>query len=235
MKTVWLLSYPRSGNSMLASMALASIDDISFESVYEDKEDEPRFLAEMELLGVHRLPEPRWMLRKTHSMPDVQPQDRVIWLIRDGRDAMTSYWHYWRKINHSQLAPVDFWKTLTGPARDGTRSMWHEHMRHVRDAIMPTDHIVVRYEELVNSPRLAMGSIAQFLHAHFDGNRLEKVSFDKLQSLTPWFYRKGKIGSYVELPELALEWLNSRLHGELKRFGYLDEPWQDAFKGGAGI
>lgn len=205
---------------MLSSMMLATIDGLSFESVYKDDQDAPRFLAELNKLGVKPSLSPKWLVRKTHNAADVTSGDTVIWIIRDGRDAMTSYWKYYEKVNKCNIDPIEFWKTRTGPASDGVTTMWHEQAKYVRDHVSRC--FPVRYEDLIHFPERTMFRIANILGCPAELQRLSLVSFDRLHGVNPGFYRKGRVGTHAELPANALHWLTEKMKKELTRLDYLD-------------
>jgi hypothetical protein len=231
MKTVWLLSYPRSGNSMLASMMLASMPDVSFESAYDGEDDAPRFLRELDKLGVKPSPSPRWVIKKTHDIAHVNSEEKVIWLVRDGCDAMVSYWKHHERVNAIAIDPIDFFRTRSGPANDGVCAMWDEFVRYAQLKLSITDHVTIRYEDLVIDPVDTLAKVAGFLDTSFDDTRLSLVSFDRLHAVNSGFYRKGTIGSSAEIGVMALKWLHQKMRPELSRLGYLS----DSFSKGAGI
>lgn len=217
---------------MLSSMMLAAIPDVAFESVYDDKEDAPRFLTELEKLGVKAAAVPRWIVKKTHNANDINQSDKVLFLVRDGRDAMVSYCKFCEKKNSRQKTDyIRFWNTLTGQPHDGVNSMWHNFNRYSREKLSSVQHLTVQYEQLVTQPAAALSQVAEFIGAEIVQSRLDLVSFDRLHVINPNFYRKGTIGSSIEAGPQALKWLMPHIRSELGKLGYLTE----SFAMGAGI
>lgn len=223
MKTVWLFTYPRSGNSMLSSMMLASMTGVSFESVYKNSIDQPRLLGELEKLGIKPDKEPRWNIMKTHRWNHVGIEDRVIWLVRDGRDAMCSYWFYYLMMNNGQdvyKSPVEYWKSLNGDPFNGVISQWHNHIAAVKDRVKERDSLVLKYEEVLINPEKEMKKVGSFLSENVDVNKLSNVTFDKLNSVNRGFFRKGQVGNYKNLPKDAVNYLEKEMKSVLKIMGY---------------
>jgi len=222
MKKVWLFTYPRSGNSMLSSMMLASLSNVSFESIYKNTIDEPRLLRELGELGVKPSAEPNWKIIKTHRWNHVPDSDKVIWLVRDGRDAMCSYWFYHLTMHKDTKFknPIDYWKSLDGDPLNGVISQWHNHIRAVKDLVYKRDSLVLKYEDIVNNPSGEISKVGSFLSEKVDVNKLSSVTFDRLNSVNGQFFRKGKIGGFKELPEKAVEYLEREMSSVLKMTGY---------------
>lgn len=217
---------------MLSSMMLATIQNISFESVYENNNDDaPRFLAELKKLGVEPSMSPEWIIKKTHDVNDINHSDPVIWLVREGRDAMVSYWKFHENEENCKIDPIDFWKTRKGPSNNGVLAMWHDFNNAVVKKLRSTNHLMLRYEDLVSSPTDSLSKVARLLSTTIDKSRLKLVSFDNLHAVNSVFYRKGTVGSATDAGPAALSWLTSHMRPELVKLGYLAE----SFTMGAGI
>lgn len=216
---VWLLSYPRSGNSMLSSMALASIPGCGFESVYKEDHDAPRFLGELDKLGIKPPPDPKVTLVKTHHWHEPVPT-KIIWLLRDGRDALASYWHL-REKNTQYRDPISFWTALSygDPAR-GVGARWDYYVLYVDRLLAGRDRLEVRYEVLKAHPEREMERVADYIGLKFDPSGLDRVAFQKVHSVNPKFYRQGLIGGYKYLYRQAVDYLERELGPTLRSVGY---------------
>ncbi|MGJ3238730.1 MAG: sulfotransferase domain-containing protein [Anaerolineae bacterium] len=167
---------------------------------------------------------------KTHLLP--QPDyRRVINIVRDGRDAMLSYYHYLYGIEQ----PSD-WETLLA---QGTNyyGLWHEHVAQWLDNPYDAQIILIRYEDLLAQPLPTLAKLRDFLHLEIDETRLQTVikqtTFSNLQANEAeqgmdddkWsdehaFFRSGKMGGYRTLPPDIIERLNQQMEPMLLRLGY---------------
>lgn len=216
---VWLLSYPRSGNSMLASMALAAIPGCGFDSVYDHDNDVPRFLAEMEKLSIKPPTNPTVQLLKTHHWYEPIPE-KIIWLMRDGRDALTSYWHF-RDKNTQYKDPVSFWTALSygDPAR-GVGVRWDVYVKHIQKLLEGRNHLEVRYEALKTHPEREVQRVAEYVGLKCEPDRLSLVNFNRAHEINPTFYRLGYVGGHKELYQRAKDYLELELGPTLRVMGY---------------
>ena len=102
---IWLASYPRSGNTFLR-IILNNVFNVKTYSIYDDEldigSDEQtsdvvghRFLPENFSISEAREKEERYYI-KTHDLPDDldNKKDKVIYLIRDGRESSLSLTRY---------------------------------------------------------------------------------------------------------------------------------------------
>ena len=134
----FIVSYPKSGNTwvrFLLANALYPNTDVDFHTIHELIPEAGEEDMRLELSG------PRLM--KSHA-PCEPAYPSVIYLVRDGRDVYTSYYHY-RKSElpdgtsfEEFLARDDHWPTL-----------WSTHVRGWMEAAeTSSDILVVRYEDL---------------------------------------------------------------------------------------
>jgi hypothetical protein len=171
-------------------------------------------------------------LFKTHELP--QPRyRRVIWLVRDGRDVMVSYFHHLSALK----SPLADWEKLA--IGDGIFPCpWHEHV----DAWLANSHesdlMIVKYEMLKTDPVRELRRISKFVGLERDASALKfaartsafqvmkekELKFGWANSAWPKdkaFVRKGQIGSYKEeMPSRALEMFMERSAKALARLGY---------------
>jgi len=167
---------------------------------------------------------------KSHYLPKPEYK-KVIFLIRDGRDAMVSYYHYNKKLGYDT--------TLTKMVREGDTvfpCMWHIHIQKWLENPYKADMIFVRYEDLLNDPLAEMKKVCKFINIERSDAYLEQsiatCSFDKMskrekeQGWEGWnkektFLRSGKIGDYKK--EMIIEdtaFFNQMSAQVLKHFNY---------------
>lgn len=225
---VLVTSYPKSGNTwvrFLLANALYPNHPVDFHSIHE-------LIPEVGEEGRRRsgLGSPR--LLKSHA-PYQPDYPRVIYVLRDGRDVYTSYFHYRRgdlpdeTTFEEYLARDDHW-----PSR------WSEHVTEWTDAARSNDSILtVRYEDLIEDSAAALRRMLNFLgQTSIDDERISQAAessrFDNMRSLekekgrekeddTDRFIRKGKVGNWRNLfTDRARKIFKKREGDVLQRLGY---------------
>lgn len=226
---VFLVSYPKSGNTWARFM-------LSYVLFPELKEGDVDFRT-MELyvpdlhVGPPRpdLPAPRVM--KTHS-PYSEKYRRVIYMVRDGRDAVVSYYYHTTQRGNFQGTFSEFlrWQTPFGT--------WADHVKGWLGPHPSQDIMVVKYEELKSSPVKVLKRMMDFIGVKANPERLraavEWSSFNKMKKIekekglphpgaeNQEFVRKGQVGGWEEeFSESDLEFfLNTGAREMLDRMGY---------------
>jgi Sulfotransferase domain len=171
---------------------------------------------------------------KTHHLPRADYR-RVIYLIRDGRDAMVSYFHFLSALKKST---PDFLKIVaTGKGLFPCR--WHEHVEAWMANPYRAQMITISYEALKFSPVEELMKICAFAalqrQRSFLQNVAESASFEVMQEKEKrfgwddrgiWpkdraFVRRGAVGSFKdEMPPSVLASFTEQSSNALKRFRY---------------
>ncbi|HTQ50192.1 MAG TPA: sulfotransferase domain-containing protein [Candidatus Acidoferrales bacterium] len=169
---------------------------------------------------------------KSHHLPRPGYR-RVVYLLRDGRDAMVSYFHHYNAL----FPAVDF-ATLVRTA-PGLPSRWHEHVEAWLANPHQADLLVVKYEDLHGDPAAMLKKIAGFAGVQAADSDLaravEAASFpnqQKREKTLGWedprwpkgrlFVRRGEIGSHRdEMPPEALGLFLAEAEPTLRKTGYL--------------
>jgi hypothetical protein len=164
-----------------------------------------------------------------------QPHFRnVVYLLRDGRDAMVSYRHHLEAINRRS---IDFLAMVT-TGRELYPCKWHEHV----SAWMANPHLarllVIKYEDLLEDTFEQMKLFCDFCGIQIETSFLRQVceasSFKNLQKrekLKGWaspvwpreklFVRRGAVGSYRdEMPPDVLKAFLADAGHVLRQQGY---------------
>jgi hypothetical protein len=158
---------------------------------------------------------------------------KVIHLIRDGRDVITSYYHMLRNQGYQMSLDQMIVKDEGVYPTD-----WSTHCEAWCENPYQAEILKIRYEDLKAIPIECLESICNFLNIHTDTSFLkqtiEHCSFKNLQNkeietkeLTEVmksgnFFRKGEIGSYKgELNENQICIFESRHGTMLNKLGYL--------------
>ena len=203
----WIVSYPRSGSTWLRTILAALIygeggaDPDVFNRVIPG-------VSGRRLPLVWLAPEPRLLHSHTTFRNGLS---RVVYLVRDGRDAITSFYHY---STTRRGQPMDFaaWYQLYSRRAYGPR--WHEHvygwLTAGRDRL-GDQLLVVNFERLRSDPLSTVRQVASFLEVSRDDMAIERAldmaGLDRARTrearalgrpLTDneSFYRGGRIGQW---------------------------------------
>ncbi len=202
---IFIVGYPKSGNTWMQNLVAGVAFGI-------DPNRTPDSLVNELVPDVHdvlfyrRFETPTFF--KSHYLPRPEYR-RVVYLLRDGRDAMVSYFHHLSAIHGSE---PDFLKMVSDgeglfPCR------WHEHV----DAWMKNPYgaqmITIRYEALKTGPVAELRRLCEFAGLERPDHSLQSIaagcSFDAMRereqtmgwSSTVWpkdraFVRRGEVGSF---------------------------------------
>ncbi|HVU37824.1 MAG TPA: sulfotransferase domain-containing protein [Opitutales bacterium] len=227
---IFLVSYPKSGNTWFRYLAIGATFGVNPGRV------PPAVLNELspdvhQQTLYHRFTTP--MLIKSHQLP--QPEyRRVVYLVRDGRDALVSYLHF---IRHYENTVVDGLAAARTGAGLGA-GQWHQHVEQWLANPYGADLLVIRYEDLLRDPVPQLERFCNFAGMARPRDMLEAAvrnsSFENLhqrelcdnpamaeKSRDAFFFRRGEAGSHLD--ELPREWLNAfeaSARPTLQRLGY---------------
>lgn len=224
---IWLASYPRSGNTFFRLLLKHSYGLPTY-SVYPEG-DLTGAEANTEMSFEDMVKAPDIYFVKTHELPEEDYP--AVYLVRDGRDALTSYAHYILQYVYripKDEQPKQYDETLRMLIDTGyLYGEWNEHVlgwtgRSTRTA-------VVKFEDLINAP------IESVQNAMVDvGYQLEEIqaasvpSFSELHEKVPEFFRKGQIGSWrEEMREDLHNLFWNRNADAMSRMGYGDDKPQE--------
>lgn len=229
---LFIVGYPKSGNTWLQDLVSAIVYGVS-----------PLFcppqLSHELVTDVHfkkfyrRYSRPAYF--KSHHLPRPEYR-RVVYLLRDGRDVMVSYYHHNTNLAGHQ---VDFMRMV----RDGeglAPSKWHEHVKSWRENPHQAEIMTIKYEDLKCDAAGQMARFCEFAGIKRDTSFLAEMcslaSFTQMQTkeaklkeyvLDDWpkdklFRRRGQIGSYAdEMPPDVLRAFLSDAGETLQECGYL--------------
>lgn len=230
---IFIAGYPRSGNTWTQSLISGLLFGIETQFL-SDK------LAQEIVPDVHAR---KYYKRfgkinffKTHDLPQ-KFHRKVIYIVRDGRDAMTSYYFFNKNLGN------DF--TLDEMVREGVGivpSKWYYHAMKWIENPHDAEIIYIRYEDLILNPEKELKRICDFaqldrsleiIRRTIDGNKFELMKIKSQQyggvGHKDWlgekgekFFRKGKIGDYKNhFTNQLIEFFNNEAKKELTHFNYL--------------
>ena len=195
-------------------MALKLAFGISTRSIYENEAEfwrsRPGFA---ELLGeteeASSLPQKDIDIVKTHDGPE--DSGPAIYVIRDGRSAIVSHYHY---IQNVSKEPADIRDIICGKVWP---MGWSQHVT-TWDPMKRKDTIIIKYEDMLQDLPNVMIKIGDFIKR--DVISMPDLEFSRLNSLFPEFFNVGRNNkSAAELADhIDLFWDK---HGEtMQVFGY---------------
>lgn len=150
-------------------------------------------------------------LVKTHERPI--GADPAIYLVRDGRSAIVSYYHYVRNVEKLDYSLEDI---ICGSAYGGS---WSEHIYDWAPERRERT-LLIRFENLVKDPEGELKRVGQFLC--LEPRTKDVVTFEWLNGIFPQFFRSGSDANNIrELRESGCEDLFWRWHTPMMyRMGY---------------
>ena len=228
---VFIVGYPKSGNTWFQNLVAGIVYGI-------DPKMSPPALVDDVVPDVHysqfyrRYSTPMYF--KSHALP--QPDyRRVVYLIRDGRDAMVSYHRYRESVEKEKLDFLEFVTTgkMLFPCK------WHEHVLAWEQNPHGAEVLVVQYEKLLEQTVEQLERFCQFVNlprgraflegmaeaAKFDNLRQKEIHMGMGRPDFPadkQFFRRGKAGSHKdEMPPEVLTAFLREAGDTLGRNGYL--------------
>ncbi len=228
---IFIVGYPKSGNTWMQNLIAGVVYHL-----------DPEHLSDFLLLDLvpdvhscryyrrHQTP----MFFKTHHLPRAEYR-RVIYLLRDGRDVMVSYYHHLRALNGDA---VDF-SEIVRTGQHLYPSKWHDHVSAWRSNPFGAEILTVRYEDLLENPVSQLRRVCDFAGIERSEQFLETVSrkssFAKMREkeeksgwanpewpTSRFFVRRGEVGSFKdEMPENVLSVFLAQAGDILRACNYL--------------
>lgn len=229
----FIIAHPRSGSTWLRTILVNTLEP--------DANSNPDVFNKLipaaslkNIRAVQELPSPRILMSHSSYLPGLP---KVIYLVRDGRDALVSYYHYINhrksKLSNSQrlAAEIDFPKFFSWYYQGRYRHIWHQHVESWLTSgkmALGERMMVVRFEEMKADPHKYVDQIVQFAGIPADSDcisnairlaglkNVREVEKQRWQAKglgtpdqTTSFYRSGKSKNWEEIftPELAARFL----------------------------
>ncbi|HTW94342.1 MAG TPA: sulfotransferase domain-containing protein [Tepidisphaeraceae bacterium] len=227
---VFICGYPRSGNTWFQYLISAVVHGVNGEHASDALAN--FLVTDVHVHGYYCPLGPVSYIR-THFLPRPEYR-RIVYLLRDGRDAMVSYHLFECAMRKKQ---IDFLQALRG--NDFFPCSWQEHVEAYLANPFKAQMLTIRYEELHADPAGQMRRFVDFVGLDCDDNWIATMTqttiFEKMrrrEEMYGWanpnwtadkrFIRRGKIGSYKdEMPADVLAAFLAQAGGTLRRCGYL--------------
>jgi hypothetical protein len=181
---VFIVSYPKSGNTwvrFLLANLLAPGKTITFRNIDNYVPDIYKCAGTLEDRRG-----PRY-IKSHHPCYELYP--KLIYIYRDGRDALVSYYHY---ASGKRKFTGTFAEFLFSPFASRFSS-WREHVEGACEfaSKFPNRILMLQYEEMLKNPSAGAASISVFLELACDdqviARAVEASSFDRLRKLEQQF------------------------------------------------
>lgn len=236
---VFLVGYPGSGTTWLKILVAAIVYGVDLERTpYAVISD---LIPNRSSKYYRRLARPMYF--KGHYLPMLGLR-RVVYLVRDGRDATLSNYHRFSLLPHRAMELRSL--VQQGDPRSGT---WHDHVETWLANPYDAEMLIIRYEDLKGNGIHELRRLCHFLGVEREDDVLASV-YDKASFATvsaklareiqvgeapgpwkrsPWrtgydaFLRRGEVGDYRdEMPDNVTEEFMAQAAATLQRLGYLD-------------
>ena len=239
---VFLCTYPKSGTTWLGYLIAQALkqdpdEQIDLKSMYTRVPDVNLLYTKRGSLEQYsQLPDPRIFL--CHATFN-ERLPRVVYVIRDPRDALVSYWHYQRFLHKGyDRSLADFIA-----ADDHWPCEWDQ---HVASWLLPQRHpnfMLVRYEQLHQDAARILRDVLKFAGKTCSEESIQAAvassRFDRMRATEEAhgvigkegdsdarFVRKGRAGGWrQEMDETALAILEEKFGDVMRRVGH--EPVTD--------
>ena len=229
-RDIFIAGYPKSGNTWMQNL-IAGVQFGIDTSLLPDS------LTQELVPDVHgRIYYKRFtdiVFFKSHDLPK-ENMKRVIHLVRDGRDAIASYY-----AMNKALGKTTSLENMIVDGKDIYPSKWHEHTRAWLENPFNAEILIIKYEDLVQNPFDQIKKILAFAELERSdeiiNNAIQGNSFAEMkrkEAAFGWnnknwdpkqdFIRKGKIGTYKsEIPANLVSIFEAESNKELLYFDYL--------------
>ena len=170
----FVVSWPRSGNTWLRYML--------YHGLYPDRnwdlESLDRAMPSVANPDLRRLlpaleGQPFRMFKSHDPCHAYFFQGRIAYIVRDGRDAVCSFYHYRTNLNRQETAFRDYLdRSLTGAFRYGS---WHEHVAGWLAREGEPSLLIVRYEDMLADPRSVLRRVLSHFGTNLSDERLDEA------------------------------------------------------------
>lgn len=238
---VWLVSYPKSGNTwtrFLIANLIADDEVIDWTNIERRVPD----IYVIRDPQIRRFSRPRYIKSHEPYRPEYR---RVLLIVRDPRDVAVSYYHFAKKRHRLSVdAPIDEVLDTFVSAGIHPYGTWGENVGSWLGARRGTPNFwIVRYEDLLADTERQLAQVAQNLGLPIDNGHIHRAvknsQADRLRQLEQTqrdqhkflkrtrsdipFVRAAKAGQWqTALPAEVVRAIESVWRGPMRELGYLD-------------
>jgi hypothetical protein len=172
-KVTLLVSYPRSGNTLLRTLLERTTGYVTGSDTRPDRSLSKELAEQHNLIGEGVVSSHRVFYVKTHYPERLGHQifqgHSAILMVRNPYDAIDSYWNMNATKSHTKsLTPEmyqqysEMWHGLV----QNEIQIWNKFLEYWMDEECPIPVLVVRYEDLIRNPSLELRRILHFTIQH---------------------------------------------------------------------
>jgi hypothetical protein len=232
---IFIVGYPKSGNTWLqnvvASLVYGVDASLAPDSIIQDLVPDVHYKR-----FYRRYATPMYFKSHCRPRPDYQ---NVIYLVRDGRDAMVSYYHYLKVLRGKRNLDISYTEMLRDRVGLFEGCKWHEHTEAWLANPYQARMLTIRYENMRSQPLQELRKLCDFINHPMDDENLGRIihqtSVENMkakeakwgQNNPAWpkdkaFVRRGQSGSFKdEMPAEVLEYFLQESQPALEKLGYL--------------
>lgn len=231
---LYIASYPRSGTTWLQMILYQLTTDgkMDFEHISDVIPFFERSLARGQNLNVAR----PYRIFKTHLRYRQLPRGpfKYIYVVRDGRDVLTSYFHFHRShLGYKGSFDSFFELFIRGKVGYGS---WFQHVGEWKEHARDENVLFLRYEDLESNLLSWLPRIAQFCGARVPADKYESIrdhcSFafmrqheDKFDFMNEVLRERGfKPGAFLRQGKTA-SWSGEFTRSQTERFQAVADSW----------
>jgi hypothetical protein len=225
---VFIISYPKSGNTwfryMLANYLWMNVSNLDFKELasyiphltdYKELSDKNSDCNKLKNRFI-----------KAHFPYNSKAKkivNNAIYIVRDGRDALLSYWYFCNQRDNTFI-PLDEFIEISSKGNKYPYGSWGNHVDSWLNANI-SRKLIIKYEDMISDPHKELKKTLNFLGYDKDNNKInyavESSSFGSLKKIQETkglniknlknvnFFRKGKVNSYLdEFTEKELQLFN---------------------------
>lgn len=224
-----IAGYPKSGNTWFRQLSIGAFHGIPLDSLSDDVVQ--HINPDIDRQRLYSRPYPT-MLFKTHALPKPEYR-RVVYLVRDGRDAIVS----WRCMFEKKGIKIP-WRSFLSDPSSSSRFSWGHHLAEWNQNRHRAEILVIRYEDLLKDTVNELLRFCKFAGVSRSREELQSIaemaSFERSKererlwgvSTPDWpqgksFHRQGKAGAFErELPDDVKTKFESLYGNWLDHYGY---------------
>jgi estrone sulfotransferase len=228
---VYLVSYPKSGNTWMRFLLINYLFNTNRKPLlYSDLE---KYIPSIHNSSFSKINSFKgFRIIKSHFVKKEYP--KIIYIVRDGRDTMVSYYYYLKDLKDYTGSFEDFYYKKP----NSELGSWDGHVRKALDyeKCFPENIIIIKYEDLKNDPHWVFGKVIEFLNYNIDVDNLNfaisNSTFERLKTMQESegviienkninFFRKGESQVWKDYfnHDLNLEFIEKSID-LIDKFGY---------------
>ncbi len=225
---VFIIGFQKSGHTWFQSIVAGLIYDLDVHHAHDELIQE--LVPDPRKTFYRRFQTPMFFKEHTLPIPRIR---RVVYLLRDGRDAMVSLYHYLRASGRTDVTFLNLLQNEVTPK-------WHEHVEAWLDNPYKADILQIKYEDMKLNPLKELRRLCTFVGIERDDDAINRViamtTFEKMReregrfgwatfpkhTLPKGFIRRGVAGSHKdEMPPEVLEAFMAEAGSTMKKCGYV--------------